>query len=269
MGQGIAIALGAAGRTVTLLARTPRAVQPPLVLDDRSWDAATRDAEIVLVATPDDAIEVAARALLERGAVRATHAVLHLSGLLDRRALAPLESTGAALGSFHPLQTIVDPGTAPPRLAGAFAGLEGDTRALQAGERLAGWLGMQSVRLDGSAKPLYHAAAVVIGNYTVALAAVAERLALAAGVPPESAARIYLPLLAGVVQNLQSSSPAGALTGPIRRGDVATIRRHVASLPPDVVALYRLLGLEALALARSAGLDDAAAGPVAEALGGG
>ena len=84
-----------------------------------------------------DAIEAAAGSLLDRGAVQGGHAVLHLSGLLDRRALAPLERTGAALGSFHPLQTVADPRTAPERLKGAWAGIEGDLRARHAGEELA------------------------------------------------------------------------------------------------------------------------------------
>lgn len=259
MGQGIAIALVAAGHPVTLLSRAPRPVWPPLTLYAGAWDEATREAGIILVATPDDAIETAARSLRDRGAVGPAHVVLHLSGLLDRGALAVLEHTGAALGSFHPLQTVADPRTAAERLRGAWAGIEGDQRALHAAEQLAEWLAMLTVRLEAASKPLYHAAAVMVANYTVALAGVAERLARAAHVPEELAGRIYLPLFAGAAENLRSSSAASALTGPLRRGDVDTLRRHLASLPPDVVPLYRLLGLEALALARVEGLDAATA----------
>jgi predicted short-subunit dehydrogenase-like oxidoreductase (DUF2520 family) len=259
MGQGIAIALVAAGRPVTLLARGPRPVWPPLMLHEGVWADATRDAEIVLVATPDDAIAAAARSLLEAGAVRPGHAVLHLSGLLDRRALQALESTGAALGSFHPLQTIADPRTAVERLRSSWAGIEGDARALHAGQRLAGWLGMHAVRVEAASKPLYHAAAVMVANYTVALAGVAERLARAAGIPGELAGRIHLPLLAGAAENLRSTTAAAALTGPLRRGDVETVRCHLASLPADIIPLYCLLGIEALALARAEGLDAAVA----------
>jgi predicted short-subunit dehydrogenase-like oxidoreductase (DUF2520 family) len=259
MGQGIAIALVAAGIDVRLLARRPRPLAAPLALYSGPWEEATRAAELVLVVTPDDTIPDAARSLLERGAVRSNHAVLHLSGLLDRSALAPLERTGAALGSFHPLQTVADPQAAPGRLRGAWAGLEGDPGALEAGERLAGWLGMRTVHLSAGAKPLYHAAAVLAANYTVALAAVAERLARMAGVPEELAGRIYLPLLAGAVENLRASPAAAALTGPVTRGDVDTVRRHLAALPADVQPLYCALGLETLALARDSGLDPAIA----------
>jgi predicted short-subunit dehydrogenase-like oxidoreductase (DUF2520 family) len=266
MGQGIAIALAAAGQRVVLLARRPHPIPPPLTLARGPWREATRDASVILVATPDDAIPDAARLLLDQGAVRASHAVLHLSGLLDRRALAPLEITGAALGSFHPLQTVADPHTAAARLAGAWAGIEGDPAALEAASRLASRLGMHAVRLEPESKPLYHAGAVMLGNYSVALAAVAERLARAAGIAPELAGRIYLPLLAGVVDNLRSMGTAPALTGPVRRGDIGTVRSHLAALPADAISLYRLLALEALGLAREQGLAPAAADPLARLL---
>ena len=259
MGQGIAIALAAAGRPVTLLARSPRPVIHPLTLDARPWAAAVGDASIVLIATPDDAVEAAAQSLAEEGAVQAKHAVLHLSGLLDRAALAPLESTGAALGSFHPLQTISDPRSAPHRLAGAWAGVEGDPRARRAGEEVARMLGMRAVQLQAASKPLYHAAAVIAGNAPAVLAALAERLAQAAGIAPELAASMYLPLIAGAVENLRAAGPAAALTGPVRRGDVDTVRRHLAALPAEAIPIYRLLGLEAVALATLQGLDSGAA----------
>jgi predicted short-subunit dehydrogenase-like oxidoreductase (DUF2520 family) len=259
MGQGIAIALVEAGQPVRLLARVPGPLSPPLTLHTGPWAEATADAAIVVLATPDDAIEAAAELLLERDAIRPTHAVLHLSGLRDRRALAPLEPTGAALGSFHPLQTVVEPGRAAESLRGAWAGIEGDARALEAGERMAEWLGMRTVRLEARSKPLYHAGAVMAANYTVALASLAQRLARAAGVPAELAGRIYLPLVAGAAENLRNATAATALTGPLRRGDVATVRRHLESLPADVVPLYCLLGLEALTLARAEGLDPATA----------
>ncbi len=265
MGQGIAIALAGAGHRVTLLARTLRPVPPPLAVHTGPWDAATRDAGMILVATPDDAIEAAARALFDRGAVQPSHSVLHLSGLLDRRALAPLEATGAALGSFHPLQSLADAGSAAERLTGAYAALEGDARAVDAGEWLAAALGMQPLRLSADAKVLYHAGAVMASNYPLALAGVAERLARAAGVPADVAARMYLPLLQGTAANAVALGLPGALTGPVRRGDVATIRRHLGALDTADRELYRAAGRAALALARDAGLDEIVARRVEEA----
>ncbi|HET9040513.1 MAG TPA: DUF2520 domain-containing protein [Gemmatimonadales bacterium] len=252
MGRGLSLALGDAGVDVTLLDRS------------RGPEDARR-AALVLIAVPDDAIGVVAADLARERAVDASHVVLHLSGLLDRLALHALAFTGAALGSFHPLQSIADPSTASARLRGAFAGLEGDDRAVEAGERLAGALGMRAVRLAPGAKPAYHAGAVFASNYAVVLASVAEGLARQAGVPPAEAQALYLPLMQGTVANL-ALGPASALTGPVRRGDAATVRRHLAALAPTDRVLYRALGLVALGLAREAGLAAAPAEAVERAL---
>jgi predicted short-subunit dehydrogenase-like oxidoreductase (DUF2520 family) len=84
-------------------------------------------------------------------------------------------------------------------------------------------------------------------------------------VPAADAGSLYLPLMRGTVANLERG-PAAALTGPIRRGDEATVRRHLAELTPDERTLYRALGRIALGLARGAGLEEAAASAVERAL---
>ncbi len=206
-------------------------------------------------AVPDDAVgEVAAR-LAGEGVIGGRHVVLHLSGLLDRRALAPLDASGAALGSMHPLQTVSDPLAAPGLFEGAWAGVEGDERAVAAAGELAGFLRMTPVPIPAGGKPLYHAGATVVANYAVALAALGESLARRAGVPEPEAARLYAPLLRGVAANLSRRPPAEALTGPIRRGDHRTVAAHLELLHGEERALYRALGRLTLELARAAGLD--------------
>jgi predicted short-subunit dehydrogenase-like oxidoreductase (DUF2520 family) len=252
MGQGLALALR--GHRVALVSGRAR-----------SDPEAVRAAEGVLLAVPDDAITPLAAKLLGERSVDSGHVVLHLSGLLDRSALAPLAETGAALGSFHPLQTIADPRTAPERLAGAYVGIEGDERALELGRGLADALGMVAVPIAAEGKAAYHAGAAFAANYTTALMAVAERLAVRAGIPADLAGRIYLPLLRGAAANLEAG-PVAALTGPVRRGDVRTIRAHLGVLSGPDAQLYRLLAGEALRLAREAGLAPEAAERVADAL---
>lgn len=261
MGQGIALALSRSGTAVTLLGRTPKPVPAPLVVQERDWGVACRGADVVLVATPDAAIRLVAERLRAEDGVGPEQAVLHLSGLLGGDALGALEPTGAALGSFHPLQTVADPLTAGERLRGAFAGIEGDERALAAGTRLAALLGMTPVRIPAQAKPAYHAGATLVANYTVALMGMAVRLAEQAGVAPDTAARLYLPLLRGAADNLDRMPAAAALTGAIRRGDAGTVAAHLAALAPHDQVVYAALGLEALTLARAAGLAE---GPAAE-----
>jgi predicted short-subunit dehydrogenase-like oxidoreductase (DUF2520 family) len=266
MGQGLGLALKRRGYKIALVARTPRDVTPPLMLHQGSRAEATAEAELVLIATPDDAIGSVAAELAREGAITRDQVVLHLSGLLDRNALLPLEETGAACGSFHPLQSVAEAATAAERLKGAYVGIEGDDRALVAAERLANTLRMIPVRIPASAKPAYHAGAAFVANYTVALVGVAERLARSAGVSPEIAARIYLPLLGGAVANLTALGPAGSLTGAVRRGDEQTIRAHLKALSPEDRTLYRTVSRAAITLAKEAGLPEGAAQRVEEAL---
>ena len=256
MGQGLGLALQRRGQEVTLLSRRPHAVVEPfsLVVDD--WTAALEATAAVLVAVPDNAVGEVARELAALGAIASTHVVLHVSGPLDRSALATLDPTGAGLGSFHPLQTVADPLRAPDRLAGAYAGLEGDARAVELGETLARILGMVPFRIPTGAKARYHAAAVMAANYPVALMGVAERLAREAGIGQDVAAHMFLPLLQGAAANVEAMGPVQALTGPVRRGDLATIRLHLAALNSVDRLLYVDLGLAALALAREGGMAD-------------
>jgi predicted short-subunit dehydrogenase-like oxidoreductase (DUF2520 family) len=266
MGQGLGLALKRRGYKIALVARTPRDVTPPLMLHQGSRAEATAEAELILIATPDDAIGSVAAELAREGAITRDQVVLHLSGLLDRNALLPLEETGAGCGSFHPLQSVAEAATAAERLKGAYVGIEGDDRALVAAERLANTLRMIPVRIPASAKPAYHAGAAFVANYTVALVGVAERLARAAGVSPEIAARIYLPLLGGAVANLNALGPAASLTGAVRRGDEQTIRAHLKALSPEDRTLYRTVSRAAITLAKEAGLPEGAAQRVEEAL---
>jgi predicted short-subunit dehydrogenase-like oxidoreductase (DUF2520 family) len=262
MGQGLGLALKRRGYKVVLLNRGHRDVVPPLLLHQGSRSEATAGAELVLLATPDDAIASVAAELAAERAIARDQVVLHLSGLLDRTVLLPLEESGAGLGSFHPLQSVAEPGTAAERLKGAYVGVEGDERALIAAERLANTLRMVPVRIPAAAKPAYHAGAAFVANYTVALVGVAERLARSAGVPDEIASRIYLPLLGGAVANLTSLGPAASLTGAVRRGDVQTLQAHLDALSGEDRELYKTVGRAAVALAREAGLSAEAAARV-------
>lgn len=246
MGRGLAGALSGAGERVTLWSRREAS---------GAVDEAVSGASTVVLAVPDDAIGALASALAAAGAVNAGQVVLHLSGLHGREALDALARSGAALGSMHPLQTVSDPATAVERWRGAYAAVEGDPRAIEEGERLARLLGLTPFRLESHQKAAYHAGAVMVGNYAVALAGAAARLASSAGVPAELAGRMYLPLLAGALENLGRQSTASALTGPVRRGDLNTIRAHLEALYGDDRMLYAVLGLEAVRLAREAGLE--------------
>lgn len=275
-GSGLAVALAQAGYAVRLNRRRPIVVpsrrappsHPLLTLSVGPGDTAPpwiADVPIVVLAVPDDAIRDVA-AMLARAGVGRAHVVLHLSGVLGREALSPLESNGAALGSLHPLQTLVDPDDAPGRLRGAWAAVEGSERAVETAQDLARALGMHPFVLPAGAKGCYHAAAVFSSNYLVVLQAVAQRLLVAAGLNEDDAWRALQPLVEGTVGNLARLGPLAALTGPVARGDADTIARHRAALGPDDAALYVALGRVALGVARRRGLDGGTADRVARAL---
>ncbi len=267
-GTGLALALVRAGWTVYLHGRGAKAVPAPLALTVGAdgpppWMARVG---VVVLAVRDDAIRPLAESLARAGAVRAEQVVLHLSGCLGQEALGALVPTQAALGSLHPLQTIVDPERAPERLRGAWAAVEGMPRAVEAGERIASAVGLRPFRLASRAKAVYHAGAVFASNYFVVVEAVAQRLLRHAGLSDADAWAALLPLVEGTFANLSRHQPAEVLTGPVARADVDTIAQHVASLTEDDAALYRALGRAALELARKRGMDDVAAAKVADAL---
>jgi predicted short-subunit dehydrogenase-like oxidoreductase (DUF2520 family) len=256
-GRALALALTRAALPVRVCVRRATTLPAPLECNLGPWDEVLAATDIALLAVPDDAIGDVASAIRE--APLGDVVVLHCSGLRDRRALAVLEGRARGLGSFHPLQTLAGDSDAAGRLHASFAVLEGDSEAVAAGRELAAALGMEALVLDAAQKPRYHAAAVLVSNYTVTLAAVGAKLAREAGVPAEAASRIFLPLLAGTVRNLELLGPASALTGPIRRGDVGTIEAHLATLSGDDRRLFAVLGLRTVELAREAGLDPSRA----------
>ncbi len=268
-GVGLALALAQAGYSVRLHGRTKKSVPAPITLtvgDGRKPPSWIGDVEVVILTVRDDAITPLATSLAEARAISERHVVLHLSGVQGQEALGPLVTTRAALGSFHPLQTIVEPALAPQRLKGAWAAVEGMPRAVEAGERIAQDLGMRPFRIATKSKAIYHAGAVFASNYLVVVEAVAQRLLRHAGLSDADAWAALRPLVEGTFENLSRHEPREALTGPVVRGDTATIVRHLESLAVDDAKLYRALGRAALELAQKQGMDDETAEKVAAAL---
>ena len=268
-GVGFALALLQAGYTVRLHGRRKKTVPAPLTLTVGDGDAPPpwiAEAGVVILAVRDDGIRPLAAALAATRAITPDHVVLHLSGVQGQEALGPLVTSRAALGSLHPLQTIVEPERAAARLKGAWAAVEGMPHAVEAAERLARDLGMRPFPIATKAKAIYHAGAVFASNYLVVVEAMAQRLLRHAGLTDADAWAALRPLVEGTIENLGSAEPKDALTGPIARGDTATIVRHIESLTLDDGKLYRALGRAALELAQKRGMDEATAERVAGAL---
>jgi len=209
---------------------------------------------IVFLAVPDGAVtESAAR--LARMRPDARLSFVHLSGALGLAALEPLR--GCALGSFHPLQSFPVPRD-PSAFKGITIGVDATTPALERRLRsLARAIGGRPKHVGDEERVLYHAAAVYASNYVDVVVAEAVRLLRQIGWGEAEATAALMPLVEGGVQNIRDRGPIRALTGPIRRGDAETVRRHLEALDrPD---LYRMLALVALEIAQEAGLDPVAA----------
>lgn len=212
-------------------------------------------ADLVFITTPDGAVREVAAAVRWRAGQRA----VHTSGALSVRDLAPAREQGAEVGSLHPLQSFADAEEAARLLTGSFFAVEGSGGLREELIRMAEALGGTWAVLEPHEKTLYHAAAVLASNYTVVLMDLAAGLWERFGATREEAVAALLPLLRGTAHNLGRVGLPAALTGPVARGDVETVRRHVEALgrtAPDVLKVYEALGHEAIRVARAKGTID-------------
>ena len=198
-----------------------------------------RRVEIIFVTVPDDAIaDVDAEVpWTDR------HLAVHCSGARPASIFAKAAQCGASVAGFHPLQTFADPDTGLRNLPGSTVGIEADNDAWLFLSEMADSLGMNALRISVEDRALYHAASALVSNGTVGLMAAAANLWEALGVPRPEAMRALLPLLEGTVRNLEALGIPAALTGPVVRGDLGTIQRHVEALTarPGELAIYRAL----------------------------
>jgi predicted short-subunit dehydrogenase-like oxidoreductase (DUF2520 family) len=186
-----------------------------------SWDTDLPEADVVLIAVRDEAInEVASRMAAHTGNVGV---VAHLSGFTPVMALREIQQRGTAIGGFHPLKSLPDPETGSKALAGAFVAIDGDPLGVDVLTHFASTLGMEPFLLDDAARPAYHAAAAAAANFVVTALAVSADLYESAGIDP----RVSRPLVEGVVANVFEKGPAASLTGPIARGDIETVVGHL------------------------------------------
>jgi len=215
-------------------------------------------ARTVIIAVPDGEVATVAGALLDGGLLRSADAVLHCGGANPAdQALAPLEHSPCRLGTLHPLLAVADAGQAAARLPGACFAVEGEAQGTASA--LVAAIGARAFEVEGEAMALYHTAAVLASNHTVTLWHAACQLLEQAGLDAALAAEALLPLVQSTVDNVATLGLPQALTGPVRRGDLGTVERHLAALAreaPALLPLYRACTLQAARIAEEAGADD-------------
>ena len=183
-----------------------------------------RPALIYLIATPDDDIEQACNALAATGQLTADSIVFHCSGAKSSDILRAAANCGAAVASIHPIRSFASPEQVISSFTGTYCGAEGDARALAPLGEMFTAIGGTLVAINSESKILYHAAAVFASNYLVTLFDLSQQAYVKAGVAPEAALQLMEPLVRATVDNVFRLGPARALTGPIARGDMVTVR---------------------------------------------
>jgi predicted short-subunit dehydrogenase-like oxidoreductase (DUF2520 family) len=217
-----------------------------------SAQALVDDADLVVIAVPDDAIAPVAGAITWQP----RHGVIHCSGATEVSALASAAEAGASIGGFHPLQTFTDTQAAIATLPGCTVGIEAEEPLLDVLWTMAQALECNPIRLPAGARALYHASGSFAASFLVRLVNDALDLWSAFGVDREAAFKALLPLTKGTVAALEANGPVRGLAGPIARADAGTVERHIEALrlqAPDLLPTYLDLARRSLAIAEAKG----------------
>jgi predicted short-subunit dehydrogenase-like oxidoreductase (DUF2520 family) len=239
-GQSIAIAANGAGHDVVAVAA--RDIERAAAVA-RRFDALSLaigepvpPVDLIVIAVGDNAIGAVAGEIAPV-ARNAAASAIHLSGATPVSALDPFGDHGVAIGSFHPLQTMPTPELGARRLAGAWVAVTADEPLRSTLHEFAYTIGLKPFDLLDDDRAGYHAAAAAAANFPVAALAIAERLFEAKSVPFDAAR----PLVEAIVANTFESGPATSLTGPIARGDTATVTAQIKAVretAPELAAAF-------------------------------
>lgn len=204
-----------------------------------------RPADVYLIGTPDDQIAQAAHSLSGLDILAPGAIVFHCSGALPSGVLDAVKAHGALTASVHPIRSFADAEEVAAGFAGTYCGVESDDAAVERLAKAFSSIGARLVPVDAEFKSVYHSAAVFASNYLVTLLDVALEAYVKAGVPRDDALKLMEPLVRGTVDNVFRLGTTDALTGPIARGDLATVLRQyraVSAWDRSIGALYKRLG---------------------------
>lgn len=251
VGGSLAVCLSQAGyRVAAVASRTFASAQRFAGRIDgcrayRTAQEAADAARLVVISTADDAIQGVAAGLTWRPG----QVVVHCSGATSLDVFRHPVSQGAVAGAIHPLQAFSSVENGVASIPGTTFGIEGDAEVGAALADLARAIGGRPVFVNAEDKVLYHLSGVMMGNLLTCLAASAAQLWEQCGYSRAEGVEALVPMMRGVVNNLERSGVPGAVAGPYVRGDLGTIRKHVEALAdraPEVLPLYRELARAAV-----------------------
>ncbi len=222
---------------------------------------AASQADIVFITTPDRVIKSIGETLAAGGRLKAGSMIVHTSGAHTLDLLDAVKACGSHRAVLHPLQSLASREEGVRNLPGSYFRIEADPGAVETAQSLVRALGgielaMPKWKSDSESAALYHAGAVAVSNYFVALIDYGLKFYEALGADKKEALKAVLPLIRGTLHNMETLGIPDALTGPIMRGDVETVRQHLAAMrgrTPHLVGLYRSLAQQTVAVAKEKG----------------
>jgi predicted short-subunit dehydrogenase-like oxidoreductase (DUF2520 family) len=219
----------------------------------------SRSTDILFITTNDSAIPAVVDELAASRAFGCGQVVIHMSGAQTSAILDKARPFGARGLSLHPLQSFASLDMAIKNIPGSIFSIEGDQDAHEIAIDIVNRLKGEYFFIEQEAKPLYHAGACVVSNYLVTLVNLGIKLLQITGVSKELAGKALLPLIKGTIRNMETAGIPDALTGPIARGDISTVVKHLdcmEEIGADLLPLYSCLGYYTAEIAREKGTID-------------
>lgn len=269
VGGSVGYLLARAGYTVTAVAANSRAsaekARAFIGSGEPTSDAreAASRAAIVFLTTPDSAIKQVCDAIASQGGLGKGAVVVHMSGAHSLDLLDSAKEAGAYRAVIHPLQSVPSMEQGVKNIPGSYFRVEADKEALEEARGLVRALkGIELVMpnwtSDKHSAALYHAGAVSVSNFLVALIDYGLMFYQALGADKKESLRAVLPLIEGTIANIKSLGIPAALTGPVVRGDIATVQAHIEAMrerAPELLDLYNALARHTIAVAQKRGLS--------------
>lgn len=263
LGSALVVQLKKKGYEIAVASRRKQTAQAlaertgAVCYDDPALAAAKGD--IVFLTVPDRAIAETADSIARAGGFRSEQLVIHMSGALPAGVLLPAREQGTVTVSVHPLQSFADIEMAVKNLPGSFFSIQGDPAGIDRAKQIVADLDGRAFILPPEGKPLYHLGASAASNYLVALLNFVVTLYRQIGMDEETAVEAIMPLVKGTLDNINKLGTVQALTGPVARGDIATLQTHLQALEEQPVLyreLYSILGAYTAGVALQKGTID-------------
>ncbi|MEN6320601.1 MAG: DUF2520 domain-containing protein [Syntrophaceae bacterium] len=251
VGTAVGYLLRKAGYTISAVAsRTASSINQGIPYTGgkpyTNYSDAASQAECIFITTSDDVIFSVCEKISTEGSIKPGKKVVHMSGVGGLNLLASARNAGAKTASIHPLQSFADIESAIKNIPGSTFGITSEEEIKEWSVEIVKVFGGIPFFVSDSDKPLYHAAACFASNYLTTLIHIVEDMYKSLGLNREEAIRAVWPLIMGTIRNIETNGTVKALTGPISRGDIGTIQKHLHALQnrlPHYLDLYKLLGI--------------------------